>query len=125
MIFVVVLGSANSHPAPGLHGRGLAVTLALCVFAAALLIAIRDGFPERSLGIQAAVIAIMGAAGVAIGGLQLKGATGVAAGVAVFLAITRLPLKPGLRSLVRSPSGSLWPPRSPGAHRRLSRPRCW
>jgi signal transduction histidine kinase len=96
LIFVVVLGSANSDPVPGLHGKGLAVTLALCVFAAALLIAIRDGFPERSLGIQAAVIAIMGAAGVAIGGLQLKGATGVAAGVAVFLAITRLPLKAGV-----------------------------
>ena len=28
---VVVLGSANSHPVPGLHGEGLAVTLALCI----------------------------------------------------------------------------------------------
>ena len=96
VILVVVLGSANSHPVPGLHGKGLAVTLALCVFAVALLIAIRDSFPERSLELQAAVIAIMGAAGVAIGGLQLKGATGVAAGVAVFLAITRLPFKTGV-----------------------------
>jgi hypothetical protein len=70
-ILVVVLGSANSHPVPALHGKGLAVTIALCVFAASLLIAIRDSFPERSLELQAAVIAIMGAAGVAIGGLQL------------------------------------------------------
>ncbi len=93
---MVVLGSANSHPVPGLHGKGLAVTLALCVFGVALLIAIRDSFPERSLELQAAVIAIMGAAGVAIGGLQLKGAIGVAAGVAVFLAITRLPFKAGV-----------------------------
>ena len=37
----------------------------------------------------------MGAAGVAIAGLQLKGATGVAAGVAVFMAITRLPFTAG------------------------------
>ncbi len=96
VILVVVLGSANSHPVPGLHGKGLAVTLALCVFGVALLIAIRDSFPERSLELQAAVIAIMGAAGAAIGGLQLKGATGVAAGVAVFLAITRLPFKAGV-----------------------------
>ena len=96
VILVVVLGSANSHPVPGLHGKGLAVTLALCVFAVTLLIAIRDGFPERSLELQAAVIAIMGAAGVAIAGLQLKGATGVAAGVAVFMAITRLPFKTGV-----------------------------
>lgn len=96
MILVVVLGSANSHPVPGLHDKGLAVTLALCVFAVTLLLAIRDSFPERNLRVQTAVIAIMGAAGVAIGGLQIKGATGLAAGVAVFFAITRLPFKNGV-----------------------------
>jgi signal transduction histidine kinase len=96
VILVVVLGSANSQPVPGLHGRGLAVTLALCAFALALLIAIRDGFPDRSLALQAAVTAAMGAAGVAIAGLQTKGADGVAAGVAVFMAITRLPFDAGL-----------------------------
>ena len=42
------------------------------------------------------VIAVMGAAGVAIAGLQLNGATGVAAGVAVFVAITRLPFRAGV-----------------------------
>jgi signal transduction histidine kinase len=96
VILVVVLGSANSHPVPGLHGKALAVTLALCVFAATLLVAIRDRFAERSLELQAAAIAVMGAAGVTIAGLQLKGATGVAAGVAVFIAITRLPLGVGV-----------------------------
>jgi hypothetical protein len=65
------------------------VTLALCVFAVTLVIAVRDGFPERSVEVQAFVIAVMGAAGVAIAGLQLAGATEVAAGVAVFMAITR------------------------------------
>ena len=96
VILVVVLGSANSHPVPGLHGTALRVTFALVVFAAMLLVAIRDGFPERSLGLQAATIALMGAAGVAIAGLQLKGATGVAAGVAVFMAVTRLPFRTGV-----------------------------
>ena len=93
---MVVLASANSHPVPGLHGKALAVTLALGVFAAMLLIAIRDGFPELSLKLQGAVIAVMGAAGVAIAGLQIKGATEVAAGVAVFIAITRLPFGAGV-----------------------------
>ena len=93
---MVVLASANSHPVPGLHGKTLAVTLALCVFVAMLLIAIRDGFPQLSLELQGAVIVVMGAAGVAIAGLQIKGATGVAAGVAVFIAITRLPLNVGV-----------------------------
>jgi signal transduction histidine kinase len=96
VVVVVVLGSANSDPVPGVHGRALALTLALIVFAAMLLIAIRDGFPERPLELQGAVIAVMGAAGVTIAGLQLKGATGVAAGVAVFMALTRLPFWAGV-----------------------------
>lgn len=96
VILVVVLGSANSQPVPGLHGKPLAVTLALVLFGAMLLIAIRDGFPERPLSLQLTVLAAMGLGGVAIAGLQLKGATGVAAGVAVFMALTRMPLTAGL-----------------------------
>ncbi len=96
VILVVAVGSANSDPAPGTHGRALAVTLALCVFAAMLLVAIEDRFPERGLAPQTAVIVLMGAAGVAIAGLQPKGATEVAAGVAVFIAITRLPSSIGV-----------------------------
>jgi len=85
---MVVLSSANAHPAPGLHGKGLAVTLVLCVFGVILLVAIRDDFPERRLELQGLAIAMMGAAGVAIAGLQIKGAAGIAAAVAVFIAIT-------------------------------------
>ena len=47
-----------------------------CVFAVTLVVAVRDGFPERRL--------------------QLKGATELAAGVAVFMAITRLPFNAGV-----------------------------
>ena len=93
---MVVLGSVNSQPVPGLHGKALAVTLALIVFGATLLIAIRDGFPEQPLALQVGAIAAMGAAGITIAGLQVKGVTGVAAGVAVFIAMTRLPLSAGL-----------------------------
>jgi signal transduction histidine kinase len=96
VLLVVVLGSANSHPVPGLHGKALAVTVALCVFAVTLVIALRDGFPARSFELQATVIAVMGVAGVAIAGHQLEGATEVAAGVAVFMAITRLPFNAGI-----------------------------
>jgi signal transduction histidine kinase len=95
-IMIVVLGSANSQPVPSLQGKGLGVTLALAMFAATLLLAIRDGFPGGPLKLQAAVIAAMGAGGVAIGGLEQTGATGVAAGVAAFMAIGRLPLRQGL-----------------------------
>lgn len=96
VILVVVLGSANSDPVPGLHGKPLAVTFALCLFAATLLLAIRDDFLQRSLWLRTAVVATMGAAGVAIAGLQLQGATGIAAGAAVFIAVAALPLYVGV-----------------------------
>ncbi len=78
--------SAITWPSPGrLPGGGRPA-----------VIAISDGFPELSLKLQGAVIAVMGAAGVAIAGLQITGATEVTAGVAVFIAITRLPLNAGV-----------------------------
>jgi signal transduction histidine kinase len=96
VIVVVALGSANSHPAPGLHGKGLAVTLVLFAFTVTLLIAIRDSFPEHSLQLQSTVIAAMGAAGVALAALQPTGAAGVATGAAVFIAVGRLPSNTGI-----------------------------
>jgi len=95
-ILVVVLASADADPVPGVRGAGSGVALAVVVFAAMLLVAIRDSFSERSPELQLAVIATMGAAAVALAGLQTKGSSGVAAGVAVFLAVTRLPERAGL-----------------------------
>jgi signal transduction histidine kinase len=95
-ILVVAAGAAGGHPHPGLHGRAIGVTLALCAFAGAVALAIRDRFTERSYGLQAAVIAAMGAAGVALVALQPRGATELAAGVAVWMAVARLPLTLGI-----------------------------
>jgi hypothetical protein len=44
-----------------------------------LAVVIRDNFPERSLGLQAAVIAVMGAAASQSPGLQIKGASEIRA----------------------------------------------
>jgi signal transduction histidine kinase len=96
VILIVVIGSANSHPAPGVHGKPLAVTLALCAFGSMLAVAIRDRFPDRRLAVQAGVIAAMGAGGVALAGLQPRGATQIGAGLAVFMAMARLPLPAGV-----------------------------
>ncbi len=93
VIFVVVTGAAGANPSPGLHGRQLGVTLALCAFAGAIALAIRSRFIERGVAFQAAVIAAMGAAGVALVGLQQsQGTSQLAGGAAVFMAVTRLPL---------------------------------
>jgi signal transduction histidine kinase len=91
VIAVVAVGTFNGHPQPAWHGSGLGVTLALVVFAASLAAAIRNWFIERGLGLQAAVIAAMGAAGVALAALQPRGAAGLAVGAAVWMAVVRLP----------------------------------
>ncbi len=91
VIAVVAVGTFNVRPVPGLHGSGLWVAVALCVFIATLAIAIRDGFPELGYATQGAVISAVGAAGVALTALQPKGATGLAGGAAVWMAVARLP----------------------------------
>jgi signal transduction histidine kinase len=96
VILVVVAGAAGGHPHPGLHGKAIAVTLALCAFAGSVALAIRDRFSERSDGFQAAVISGMGAAGVALVALQPRGATELAGGAAVWMAVARLPLTLGV-----------------------------
>ena len=96
VIAAVVIGAINGHPAPAGHGRGLGVVVALVLFAASLAFAVRGSFIERRLAIRAALIAAIGAAGVALVALQPRGPAELAAGAAVWMAITRLPLRLGL-----------------------------
>lgn len=90
-IAVVAIGTFNAHPQPALHGIGLGVAFALAVFAGSLAVAIRNWFLERGSEMQAAVIAAIGAAGVALAALQPNGAASIAVGVAVWMAVARLP----------------------------------
>jgi signal transduction histidine kinase len=96
LIGVVVVTAINGHPTPEAHGTGLGVAVAIAVFALALGFAIRDSFTRRSTLVQVAVIAAMGSAGVALVALQPRGATDLAGGAAVWMAVTRLPLVLGL-----------------------------
>jgi signal transduction histidine kinase len=96
VIAVVVAGAVNGHPPPGLHGKAIAVTAALCLFVVALAFALRDTFPGLAEIVQGAVIAAIGAAGVALAGLQPRDATALAGGAAVWLAVARLPVGMGV-----------------------------
>jgi signal transduction histidine kinase len=95
VIAAVVVGAVNGHPAPGGHGDGLGVVVALVVFTASIALAVRGSFVGRSLVVQTSVIAAMGAAGVALVALQPRGATVLAGGAAVWMAVARLPLPLG------------------------------
>jgi len=95
VIAAVAIGAVNGHPALGVHGEGLGVLLVVVVFAAALAWAVRGSFPERSMTVQAVVIGVMGACGVALVALQPQGATELAGGAAVWMAVVRLPFTLG------------------------------
>lgn len=96
VIVAVVVGGAGSHPAPGMHGKGIGVTIALVAFTGAVAFAITDRFTGLGSVRQGAVIAAMGAAGVALVALQPRTATGLAGSAAVWMAVARLPFGPGI-----------------------------
>jgi signal transduction histidine kinase len=60
------------------------------------VVAIGRHFAERSPGVQAAIIAGMAAAGVALVALQPQGTNELAGGVAVWMGVARLPLALGI-----------------------------
>jgi signal transduction histidine kinase len=109
VIAAVLVEAINAHPHLALHGKGLGVLAAVCAFAGPLLFAIRSPFVALALELQAAVIGLIGAGGVALAGLQPHGASDLAAGGAVFLAVARLPdpLGVGLGAVVTAALAAL------------------
>jgi len=104
---IVAVGSFNAHPKPSGHGTGLWVAAALASYAAALAVAIRGRFIERPTSFQLFVIAVLGAAGVALAGLQPHGPAELATGAAVWMAVARFdgPLGLGLGALTAAAVG--------------------
>ncbi len=90
-IAIVVTASVQAHPAPGLRGAHLGVTLALAVYAAAVATAVTPGWARRGLAAQAVVIGLIGGAGVALAAWQPHGPVDLAAPVGVWIAAVRLP----------------------------------
>jgi signal transduction histidine kinase len=88
---VVLTAAAQTHPAPALHGAGLAVALLLLVYAAAVLTAISVKWARRGPAAQAAIIALIGGCGVALAVLQPHGPVEIAASLGVWIAAVRLP----------------------------------
>ena len=96
VMLVVLVGALNANPTPGFHGKALGVTVALALFVATLALAITERFTRLAVELQTAVIALMGAASAALGALQPRGATELAGGAAVWMAVTRLPFAVGV-----------------------------
>jgi signal transduction histidine kinase len=86
----VVTTSAQTHPAPGLHGTGLAVTLLLAVYAAAVLTAISVSWARRGPLAQIVAAVLIGGCGVALAVVQPHGPVEIAPSMGVWIAAVRL-----------------------------------
>jgi signal transduction histidine kinase len=89
-IAVVVTASAQTHPAPGLHGTGLAVTLLLAAYAATVLMAISVSWARRGPAAQVAAALLIGGCGIALAVVQPHGPVEIAPSMGVWIAAVRL-----------------------------------
>ena len=92
-VAAVVISGEQGHPAPGLAGVRLGITVAIAVCAVAAAVGVNPRWAERGLADQALVIGLLGGGGVALAALQPHGATGLAATLAVWIAAVRLPAR--------------------------------
>ena len=93
-IAVVVITSVQAQPAPGLRGTGLAVTLMLVAYTAAVALAISVRWARRGPAAQVIVASLIGGCGVALAVLQPHGPVEIAPSLGVWIAAVRLPLAP-------------------------------
>jgi signal transduction histidine kinase len=89
-IAIVVAASAQTHPAPGLHGAGLAVTLLLAAYAATVLTAISVSWARRGPAAQVAAAVLIGGCGIALAVVQPHGPAEIAPSMGVWIAAVRL-----------------------------------
>jgi signal transduction histidine kinase len=91
LLAAVVIPDIYTRPAPTFSGKGLAITICLAAFAAALLLIPRR---RRLRGVEWATtldLAILGGAGVALAALQPGAASEIPASAAVFIAAMDFP----------------------------------
>jgi signal transduction histidine kinase len=118
---VVVVSAFASHPAPGLHGDGLGVLLALAAFALGLLGAREARLRGASLLVQAPFLATLLAGSAALMRLQPDGPGFLGFFyLAAWLATLRLPSRLGLAAGGLVLVAALAVVRAAGAHRPLT-----
>jgi len=96
LIAIVVTAGLNSHPAPGVAGARLGVSLALAGYAVAVAATVAVAWARRGYLFQVLLIALIGGCAVALAALQPHGPAEIAASVGVWIAAVRLPPRPAI-----------------------------
>jgi signal transduction histidine kinase len=100
LIAIVVTAGLNSHPAPGLSGARLGVSLALAGYAVAVAVTVAVAWARSGYLFQVLLIGLIGGCGVALAALQPHGPAEIAASVGVWIAAVRLSLRPAIVATV-------------------------
>jgi signal transduction histidine kinase len=100
LIAIVGTAGLNSHPAPGLSGARLGVSLALAGYAVAVAVTVAVAWARRGYLFQAGLIGVIGCCGVALAALQPHGPGEIAASAGVWIAAVRLPARPAIVATV-------------------------
>jgi signal transduction histidine kinase len=90
VVILIIVVAAFGKPAPGLHGKSLAVLTALFAFIALMILEVWPAFGRRTVIVQVSGLLFAGAAGVCLGGLQPQAAAELPASVVIFVAALRL-----------------------------------
>jgi len=88
LLAAIVVPAFNTHPEPALHGRGLALLVALVALATALVWVLRVETAPLAASVLAVIV--LAAAGAVIAGTQPKGAGELGLSLAAFVAGRRL-----------------------------------
>ena len=100
LIAIVVTAGLNSHPAPGLSGARLGVSLALAGYVVAVAATVAVAWARRGYAFQVLLIGLIGGCGVALAALQPHGPAEIAASIGVWIAAVRLPLRAAIAATV-------------------------
>lgn len=91
VLLAVVVPALLAHPAPGMSGRGLAITIALVVYTAGVAAPAHGRTSGEGAAPLVLVLACIGAAGVTLAALQPQAASELPGSAAVLMAAIRLP----------------------------------
>ena len=91
VVAVVLIPALLATPSPGLHGKGLGITLSLVVFVVGMLPLARGRQPSSRDVLWVLDFLCVGAAGIALAALQPQAAAELPASAAVLMAAIRLP----------------------------------
>jgi signal transduction histidine kinase len=96
LMAIVALTTVTVPPRPGLSGEAGLVSVALLVYLLGVAIWMTERFGRQEVRVRVGLTCVMAGAGIALSALEPAGASNLAASATVWMAVSRLPRRPGV-----------------------------